>query len=73
VPHDFRDADAGSMLRVKGSDTLCLLGAGLVTCSAPTGEACAWTGTWKEEARIRTATSTIVGGGDAPKDARPGW
>src|SRR3954470_16896324 len=24
--HDFRDTDAGSMLRVKGSDTLCPLG-----------------------------------------------
>ena len=29
--HDFRDTDAGSMLRVKGSDTLCPLGPGLVT------------------------------------------
>ena len=28
--HDFRDTDAGSMLRVKGSDTLCPLGPGLV-------------------------------------------
>ena len=28
--HDFRDPDAGSMLRVKGSDTLCPLGPGLV-------------------------------------------
>ena len=27
--HDFRDTDAGSMLRVKGSDTLCPLGPGL--------------------------------------------
>ena len=26
--HDFRDTDAGSMLRVKGSDTLCPLGPG---------------------------------------------
>src|SRR5919197_1555395 len=29
--HEFRDTDAGSMLRVKGSDTLCPLGPGLVT------------------------------------------
>ena len=28
--HDFRDTDAGSMLRVKGSDTLCPIGPGLV-------------------------------------------
>jgi 5-oxopent-3-ene-1,2,5-tricarboxylate decarboxylase/2-hydroxyhepta-2,4-diene-1,7-dioate isomerase len=28
--HDFRDTDAGSMLRVKGSDTLCPLGPELV-------------------------------------------
>jgi 5-oxopent-3-ene-1,2,5-tricarboxylate decarboxylase / 2-hydroxyhepta-2,4-diene-1,7-dioate isomerase len=32
--HDFRDTDAGSMLRVKGSDTLCPLGPGLVTADA---------------------------------------
>ncbi|MFP4635034.1 MAG: fumarylacetoacetate hydrolase family protein [Nitriliruptoraceae bacterium] len=31
--HDFRDTDAGSMLRVKGSDTLCPLGPGLVDAS----------------------------------------
>jgi 5-oxopent-3-ene-1,2,5-tricarboxylate decarboxylase / 2-hydroxyhepta-2,4-diene-1,7-dioate isomerase len=29
--HDFRDTDAGSMLRVKGSDTLCPIGPGLFT------------------------------------------
>ena len=29
--HDFRDTDAGSMLRVMGSDTLCPIGPGLVT------------------------------------------
>ena len=29
--HDFRDTDAGSMLRVKGADTLCPLGPALVT------------------------------------------
>jgi 5-oxopent-3-ene-1,2,5-tricarboxylate decarboxylase/2-hydroxyhepta-2,4-diene-1,7-dioate isomerase len=29
--HDFRDTDAGSMLRVKGSDSLCPLGPGLVS------------------------------------------
>jgi 5-oxopent-3-ene-1,2,5-tricarboxylate decarboxylase/2-hydroxyhepta-2,4-diene-1,7-dioate isomerase len=29
--HDFRDTDAGSMLRVKGADTLCPLGPSLVT------------------------------------------
>ena len=29
--HDFRDTDAGSMLRVKGADTLCPIGPGLVT------------------------------------------
>ncbi len=29
--HDFRDTDAGSMLRVKGADSLCPVGPGLVT------------------------------------------
>jgi 5-oxopent-3-ene-1,2,5-tricarboxylate decarboxylase/2-hydroxyhepta-2,4-diene-1,7-dioate isomerase len=29
--HDFRDTDAGSMLRVKGSDTLCPVGPALIT------------------------------------------
>ena len=29
--HDFRDTDAGSMLRVKGADTLCPVGPGLVS------------------------------------------
>ena len=29
--HDFRDTDAGSMLRVKGSDTLAPVGPGLIT------------------------------------------
>ena len=29
--HHFRDTDAGSMLRVKGSDTMAPLGPGLVT------------------------------------------
>ncbi|MEM7194540.1 MAG: fumarylacetoacetate hydrolase family protein [Pseudomonadota bacterium] len=29
--HDFRDTDAGSMLRVKGADTLCPVGPSLVT------------------------------------------
>ena len=29
--HDFRETDAGSMLRVKGSDTLCPVGPALVT------------------------------------------
>ncbi len=29
--HDFRDTDAGSMLRVKGADTFCPIGPGLVT------------------------------------------
>lgn len=29
--HDFRDTDAGSMLRVKGADTLCPIGPGLVS------------------------------------------
>ncbi len=29
--HDFRDTDSGSMLRVKGSDTLCPVGPGVVT------------------------------------------
>ena len=28
--HDFRDTDSGSMLRVKGSDTLCPIGPGVV-------------------------------------------
>ena len=32
--HDFRDTDAGSMLRVKGSDTLCPLGPGFVSADA---------------------------------------
>ena len=29
--HDFRDTDSGSMLRVKGADTLCPIGPGLVS------------------------------------------
>ena len=29
--HDFRDTDAGSMLRVKGSDTMCPVGPGVVS------------------------------------------
>ncbi|MET0579619.1 MAG: fumarylacetoacetate hydrolase family protein [Ilumatobacteraceae bacterium] len=29
--HDFRDTDSGSMLRVKGSDTLCPVGPGVIT------------------------------------------
>jgi 5-oxopent-3-ene-1,2,5-tricarboxylate decarboxylase / 2-hydroxyhepta-2,4-diene-1,7-dioate isomerase len=29
--HDFRDTDSGSMLRVKGADTLCPIGPGVVT------------------------------------------
>jgi 5-oxopent-3-ene-1,2,5-tricarboxylate decarboxylase/2-hydroxyhepta-2,4-diene-1,7-dioate isomerase len=29
--HDFRDTDAGSMLRVKGADTLCPVGPGVTT------------------------------------------
>jgi 5-oxopent-3-ene-1,2,5-tricarboxylate decarboxylase / 2-hydroxyhepta-2,4-diene-1,7-dioate isomerase len=32
--HDFRDTDAGSMLRVKGSDTLCPLGPGFVSADS---------------------------------------
>lgn len=36
--HDFRDTDAGSMLRVKGSDTLCPLGPGLVDDWQPGGK-----------------------------------
>ncbi len=32
--HDFRDTDAGSMLRVKGSDTLCPLGPGIVSADS---------------------------------------
>jgi 5-oxopent-3-ene-1,2,5-tricarboxylate decarboxylase / 2-hydroxyhepta-2,4-diene-1,7-dioate isomerase len=32
--HDFRDTDAGSMLRVKGSDTLCPLGPGFIAADA---------------------------------------
>jgi 5-oxopent-3-ene-1,2,5-tricarboxylate decarboxylase/2-hydroxyhepta-2,4-diene-1,7-dioate isomerase len=28
--HDFRDTDSGSMLRVKGADTLCPIGPGLI-------------------------------------------
>ena len=42
--HDFRDTDAGSMLRVKGQDGFCPIGPGLVErrrhppldCCAPT-------------------------------------
>jgi 5-oxopent-3-ene-1,2,5-tricarboxylate decarboxylase/2-hydroxyhepta-2,4-diene-1,7-dioate isomerase len=36
--HDFRDTDSGSMLRVKGADTLCPIGPGLVTDWDPTGK-----------------------------------
>jgi 5-oxopent-3-ene-1,2,5-tricarboxylate decarboxylase / 2-hydroxyhepta-2,4-diene-1,7-dioate isomerase len=49
--HDFRDTDAGSMLRVKGSDTLCPLGPGLVAADA-----------WdpREGQRIRTLVNGAV-------------
>jgi 5-oxopent-3-ene-1,2,5-tricarboxylate decarboxylase / 2-hydroxyhepta-2,4-diene-1,7-dioate isomerase len=49
--HDFRDTDAGSMLRVKGSDTLCPLGPGLI----PADE-------WdpREGKRIRTSVNGEV-------------
>ncbi len=36
--HDFRDADRGSMLRVKGADTLGLVGPGLVKGWQPAGQ-----------------------------------
>lgn len=36
--HDFRDTDAGSMLRVKGSDTLCPVGPGVVSGWDPAGK-----------------------------------
>jgi 5-oxopent-3-ene-1,2,5-tricarboxylate decarboxylase/2-hydroxyhepta-2,4-diene-1,7-dioate isomerase len=36
--HDFRDTDAGSMLRVKGSDTLCPVGPGVITGWDPSGK-----------------------------------
>ncbi len=36
--HDFRDTDAGSMLRAKGSDTLCPLGPGIVDDWDPRGK-----------------------------------
>ncbi|MGH9247698.1 MAG: fumarylacetoacetate hydrolase family protein [Acidimicrobiales bacterium] len=36
--HDFRDTDWGSMLRVKGSDTMCPLGPALVTGWNPQGK-----------------------------------
>ena len=36
--HDFRDTDAGSMLRVKGSDGFCPIGPGLVTGVDPRNE-----------------------------------
>jgi 5-oxopent-3-ene-1,2,5-tricarboxylate decarboxylase / 2-hydroxyhepta-2,4-diene-1,7-dioate isomerase len=36
--HDFRDADRGSMVRVKGADTLGLIGPGLVRGWRPAGQ-----------------------------------
>jgi 5-oxopent-3-ene-1,2,5-tricarboxylate decarboxylase / 2-hydroxyhepta-2,4-diene-1,7-dioate isomerase len=36
--HDFRDTDSGSMLRVKGADTLCPIGPGVVTGWDPNGK-----------------------------------
>src|SRR5215472_660534 len=36
--HDFRDADRGAMLRVKGADTLGVVGPGLVTGWKPAGQ-----------------------------------
>ncbi len=36
--HDFRDTDAGSMLRVKGADTLAPIGPGIVTDWDPHGK-----------------------------------
>lgn len=49
--HDFRDTDAGSMLRVKGSDTLCPLGPGLV-------DAADWDP--REDRRLRTRVNGEV-------------
>ena len=46
--HDFRDTDAGSMLRVKGSDTLAPIGPGVVTDWDPRGK------------RIRTLVNGVV-------------
>src|SRR5204862_7210810 len=37
--HDFRDTDAGSMLRGKGADPLCPLGPGLVDAGGSHGKA----------------------------------
>ena len=36
--HDFRDTDAGSMLRVKGSDSLCPVGPGVISGWDPVGK-----------------------------------
>ncbi len=36
--HDFRDTDSGSMLRVKGADTLCPIGPGVVVGWDPNGK-----------------------------------
>ena len=36
--HDFRDTDAGSMLRVKGSDSLCPVGPGVISDWDPVGK-----------------------------------
>ncbi len=49
--HDFRDTDAGSMLRVKGSDTLCPLGPGVVSADS-----------WdpRDDKRIRTLVNGEV-------------
>ena len=50
--HDFRDTDAGSMLRVKGSDTLCPVGPGLVDrLGLPRQDRCARSSTARSSRR----------------------
>ena len=60
--HDFRDTDAGSMLRVKGSDTMAPLGPGLVTGWDFRGNGCAPTSTaaWHRTGRPTRCTGTCT-------------
>jgi 5-oxopent-3-ene-1,2,5-tricarboxylate decarboxylase/2-hydroxyhepta-2,4-diene-1,7-dioate isomerase len=57
--HDFRDTDAGSMLRVKGSDTLAPVGPGLVTgCESEEVVSTALGGDW-EFRGVRTPSKDL--------------
>jgi 5-oxopent-3-ene-1,2,5-tricarboxylate decarboxylase/2-hydroxyhepta-2,4-diene-1,7-dioate isomerase len=60
--HDFRDTDAGSMLRVKGMDGFCPIGPGACRASMSGSRCCARTATarWSRRARSASRSSTAA-------------